>query len=97
AIIAAMCHALGRPAPRFAVPTWMALSGGKLLDKAAALAGKRLNLSTAMGKYLEEVVVSGEKITEIGFLPQLDLAAGWELTVRELRDLGQLEPAAHPV
>lgn len=89
-IISVMCKALGRSEPRLQLPVWLVRSGAQVVDRAALLAGKRLNISAAIEKYIEEVVVRGDKISTIGFTPRLDLESGWRLTVRELRDLGQL-------
>jgi nucleoside-diphosphate-sugar epimerase len=42
-------------------------------------------------KYIEDVAVDGSLIQrELGFAPQYDLKAGWEETIREMRESGAL-------
>ncbi len=89
-IIAAMCCALDRSPPVLMVPPWLARSGAKLLDFAFRAIGSSTSVSGAVEKYLEEVSVRGDKISRIGFVPQLDLDTGWKRTVSEIRDLGRL-------
>ncbi len=89
-IISVMCQALGRSEPPIAVPVGLARGGAKVVDLAASAVGRKLSISSTIEKYLEDVVVRGDKIAEIGFKPQLDLVSGWTSTVRDLRELGQL-------
>lgn len=42
-------------------------------------------------KYIEDIAVDGSLIQkELGFVPQYDLQAGWEETVKEMREGGAL-------
>ena len=42
-------------------------------------------------KYTEDIAVDGSLIQqELGFVPQYDLKAGWEETVKEMRYMGHL-------
>ena len=89
-IIEAMCQALGRGTPRVALPVPPIRGVLSTADFLVSLTGKRLDLSGMLEKYLEEVVVEGKKIQEIGFEPRIKLREGWAETVRQLRDSGQL-------
>jgi nucleoside-diphosphate-sugar epimerase len=42
-------------------------------------------------KYTEEIAVDSQRIqTELGFMPQYDLSAGWREVVQEMRRMGEL-------
>lgn len=91
-IIAAVCQALGRNLPRWSVPAGPARAAAGVLEDIARLAGRNSPIVRAtVDKYTEDVAVSNQRIqTELGFLPQFDLSAGWRETVREMRRLGEL-------
>lgn len=76
-ILVAMCRALGRPVPRFVVPIWLARSGAKVADRAALLMKKRPNILSAIEKYTEEVVVRGERISQIDLKLVMRQSARW--------------------
>lgn len=93
-IIAAMCLALGRPEPRLAIPAGPAIAAARLVEWTCGLAGRRPPRAAAMlAKYREESVVDASRIArQLGFVAGVDLAAGWQSTVRELRAAGALPP-----
>ena len=78
-IVAAMAAALGRKPPRVRLPVWPVRVAARMLDPVLTLAMKKPpKLSAAVEKYLEEIVVSGEKIErELGFVPEYGLERGW--------------------
>ncbi len=91
-IIEAICVALGRTPPRFALPVGPARLGAGVLEDAARMAGRRSPVGRAtIDKYTEDVAVSSQRIqTELGFVPQFDLTRGWQETVQEMRQAGDL-------
>jgi UDP-glucose 4-epimerase len=91
-IIEAICVALGRTPPRFALPVGPARLGAGVLEDAARMAGRRSPVGRGtIDKYTEDVAVSSQRIqTELGFVPQFDLKRGWQETVDELRRAGDL-------
>ena len=91
-IIEAICEALGRPPPHLSLPVGPVRFGAGVLEDAARLAGRKAPISRArVDKYTEDVAVSSQRIqTELGFVPQFDLARGWQETVREMRQAGDL-------
>lgn len=92
-IIAAICTALGRPPPRLRIPLAAAHTAAGCADWLLRLAGRRPKLRAAIDKYVEEVMVSGEKINrELGFIPKYDLQTGWRECVSEMRKTGELPP-----
>jgi nucleoside-diphosphate-sugar epimerase len=45
----------------------------------------------SIDKYTEDIAVDGSLIQkELGFVPRYDLKAGWEETIREMRESGAL-------
>jgi len=84
-IIAAMCAALGRRAPRWHAPVGparVALRVGSVIDR---------RLPAMLNKYLEDVAVDGSRIQdELGFRPATVLLEGWRATVAEMRRSGAL-------
>lgn len=92
-IIQAICEALGRRPPVFSLPVTPTRLAFGLLENAASVLGWRSPLNRAMlDKYLEDVAVDGSKIQrEIGFIPQYNLASGWQETIQEMRRAGNLE------
>jgi len=84
-IIAAMCAALGRPAPRWHAP----IAPVRAAVAAASVFGRRLG--SALETYLEDVRVSSRRIeTELGFRPTVSLAEGWTRTIAGMRHAGVL-------
>ena len=91
-ILIAICHALGRPAPRLHIPLPVARAGAAGLEYGFALVGRRAPLTRAtLDKFIEDAAYSGQRIqTELGFRPAYDLEAGWRETIAELRRNGKL-------
>jgi UDP-glucose 4-epimerase len=91
-IIAAICAALGRRPPRFAMPVGPVRAAAAVLEQAARLAGRRPAIGRAtVDKYTEDVAVAGQRIqTRLGFAPQFDLRQGWLETVRLMRETRDL-------
>ena len=91
-IVSAICTALGRRPPRFALPAMPVRVAAGLLENAARLFHMAPLIGQAtLEKYLEDVAVAGERIQmELGFRPQFDLVAGWQDTIEEMRRSGDL-------
>jgi UDP-glucose 4-epimerase len=91
-IIAAMCFALGRPEPRFALAAGPVRLTAGIVEYLARLTGRRPPIQRAtVDKYLEDVAVEGSRLQqELGFAPQYDLKTGWCETIQELNRMGQL-------
>ncbi len=91
-IITTMCQALGRTPPRVALPVEPVRVAAGILEDAARLIGRQSPIGRAtIDKYTEDAAVSSKRIqTELGFVPQFDLAAGWRETVSEMRQMGEL-------
>jgi nucleoside-diphosphate-sugar epimerase len=91
-IIHAICLALGRRPPRFAVPAAAARCGAALVEAAARAGGWRGPLDRqAVEKYLEHVVVGGRLIEQVlGFRAGTGLQAGWRETILAMRASGEL-------
>lgn len=71
-ILAAICSALGRPAPRLRIP-----------DTLARLVARRLGHGDVLDRYLENVEVKGERIQkDLDFTPAFDLGSGWRDALR---------------
>ena len=86
-IIAAICEALGRKPPRFALPVAPIRGMLRLVDSMAWALPTRLPVSAkTIDKFLEDVAVDGSLAqAELGFVPQYDLRAGWRETVTGMR------------
>lgn len=92
-VLEAMCGALGRPFPSFALPVALVRAGAVPADFLLKIAGSPKRVTTLLEKYLEDVRVSGQRFsTELGFLPQFDLNSGWKDAVDRLRASGDLPP-----
>ncbi len=91
-IIAAICTALGRKPPRFSVPSALAFIMAGTLESAARLVGRGSPITRAtIDKYVEDIAVESRRIEkELGFVPNYDLRAGWDETIREMRANGTL-------
>jgi nucleoside-diphosphate-sugar epimerase len=88
-IVASMCRALGRPAPRVGLPL------GPVLAAAAVtrplLLGPFGDLAAKVEKFGEVTSVDGSRIRrELGFAPRVSMDRGWQLTVDALRASGEL-------
>lgn len=91
-IIQTLTRALGCPAPRVTLPVGpVRLAAGVVEDMARGLGRKPPITRSAIDKYTEDVAVSGQRIqTQLGFVPRYDLMTGWQETVAELRQAGEL-------
>jgi nucleoside-diphosphate-sugar epimerase len=91
-IIQTLSAALGRPSPRTSLPAGpMRLAAGILEDVVTGLGKKPPVSRSTIDKYTEDVAVSSQRIqAELGFVPQFDLAKGWQETVQEMRQAGDL-------
>lgn len=91
-IIITMCAALGQDPPRFSLPISPVRFTAGLLEDMARLIGCRSPIGRAtVDKYIEDVSASSERIqAELGFVPQYDLAKGWQETIQEMKRLGDL-------
>ena len=87
-----ICVALGRTSPRLALPVGPARIAAGALEDVARMAGRKPPIGRAtVDKYTEDVAVSSQRIqAELGFVPQFDLARGWQETVQEMRQAGDL-------
>jgi len=91
-IMAAMCQALNRRSPRFALPVKPIRQGIGLVEDMAHLVGLRSPVGRAtVDKYIEDIAVNSERIrARLGFVPEYNLMAGWRETVQEMRAAGEL-------
>lgn len=91
-IIAAMSLALGRTPSRYSLPAGPIRFAAGLIEDAARFVRCQSPIGRAtIDKYTEDVAASSQRIqTEIGFVPQYDLASGWLEAVREMRYAGIL-------
>ena len=85
-VIASICAALGRRVPRFFLPTRPTRWVTNAADGLAKFAGRSLNLTTVIDKFVEDVAVRSERIRrELAFEPLYGLEEGWRRTVDALR------------
>ena len=86
-IIVAICHAIGRPPPRFSLPVGPTRFMAGLMDDTLRLVGRNSHIGRAtIDKFTEDIAVDGSLIQkELGFVPQYDLKTGWRETIREMR------------
>ena len=91
-IIAAICESLGRSTPRLFLPIGPVRLLAGILEDMGRVAGLSLHFGRAtVNKYTEDIAVSSERIqTELGFVPQYNLSAGWRETIQEMRQAGAL-------
>ncbi len=86
-IVDAIASALGRKPLSFHVPVLLARVGAAALDALKPSTHARALLA----KYLEDLAVDGSRFEErTGFSSQVDLASGWEATIRGMRAAGFL-------
>ncbi len=86
-IIESICSAVGRKPPRLSLPVGPTRIVAGLIEKGANTIGIKSPVTReTVDKYTEDIVVDGSLIQqELGFIPQYDLRAGWEETIREMR------------
>jgi UDP-glucose 4-epimerase len=86
-IIKSICSALGRKPPRVSLPVGPTRIVAGLIEKGANTIGIKSPVTReTVDKYTEDIAVDGSLIQqELGFIPQYDLRAGWEETIREMR------------
>jgi nucleoside-diphosphate-sugar epimerase len=84
-IIISICAALGRKPPWLSVPLGASCLVAGVIEKCGCAIGLKLPaLRATIDKYTEDIAVDGSLIQrELGFIPQYDLNAGWEETIRE--------------
>ena len=90
-----ICAALGRTPPRLTLPVGPVRIAAGVLEDVARIAGRKSPIGRAtVDKYTEDVAVSCQRIqAELGFVPQFNLARGWQETVQEMRQAGDLVKA----
>jgi UDP-glucose 4-epimerase len=86
-VIAAICGALGKEAPRFSLPVGVTRLMFGLMEDAFHLLGRRSPLGrSTIDKLIEDLAVSGDRIQrEIGFQPRVELIPGWREAVGQVR------------
>jgi nucleoside-diphosphate-sugar epimerase len=91
-IISAICKALGRKPPRFSLSIAPVRFVAGILEDGARLYSYRSPVTRAtINKYTEDIAIESNRIRkELGFVPQYDLDAGWQETIREMRERGIL-------
>lgn len=91
-IITTMCDSLGRTPPHMSLPVGPARFLAGIVEDAVRLVGRQSPIGrTTIDKYTEEIKVDSRRIqTELGFVPRIDLAAGWKETIEEMRQNGEL-------
>jgi nucleoside-diphosphate-sugar epimerase len=85
-IIESICAALGRKPPRLSLPAGPTRTLISLIEKGSHAMGLKPPVTREIiDKYTEDIAVDGSLIQkELGFMPQYDLKAGWEETIREM-------------
>ncbi len=91
-IIESICAALGRKPPQTSFPVGPIRVVAGFVEKGAkAISIKAPVTRETLDKYTEDIAVDGSLIQkELGFVPQYGLKAGWEETMREMREAGAL-------
>ncbi len=84
-IIESICSALGRKPPRLSLPVGPIRIVAGLIEKGASTIGIKAPVTReTVDKYTEDIAVDGSLIQkELGFVPQYDLKAGWEETIKK--------------
>jgi len=92
-IIGAICTALGRRPPRFSLPLGPVRLSVGIFEQGMAILGLKAPIRREMiDKYTEDIAVDSGRIQrELGFSPKYDLLTGWQETVQEMRQSGQLQ------
>ena len=85
-IIESICAALGRKPPRLSLPAGPTRALVGLIEEGSHAMGLKPPVTREIiDKYTEDIAVDGSLIQkELGFMPQYDLKAGWEETIREM-------------
>lgn len=91
-IIATICESLGRNPPRLSIPIGPARLAVAILEDSVRLSGYGSPIGRGtIDKYTEDIAVDNHRIqTELGFVPKVNLAAGWKETIQEMRRNGEL-------
>ena len=91
-IIKSICSALDRKPPRLSLPAGLTGVLVGIVEKGSRSIGLKPPVTREMiDKYTEDIAVDGSLIQkELGFMPQYDLKAGWEETIKEMREGGKL-------
>lgn len=91
-ITAAICDSLGRTPPRLSLPITPVRLAAGILEDSARFIGRPSPIGRAtIDKYTEDIAVDSSRIqTELGFVPQYDLRAGWQEAIEEMRQNGDL-------
>lgn len=87
-IIESICSGLGRTFPRLSLPIEPTRTLIHLIETGIRAVGLKPPVTREMiDKYTEDIAVDGSLFQkEIGFVPKYDLKAGWEETIREMRN-----------
>jgi UDP-glucose 4-epimerase len=91
-IIASMCKALDKNAPRFSMPIGPVRWAAGIVEDVAHVIGRKPPIQRAtIDKYTEDMAVDSQRIQkDLKFVPKFDLISGWTETVREMRLAGEL-------
>jgi UDP-glucose 4-epimerase len=91
-ITAAICDSLGRTPPRLSLPITPVHFVAGIIEDSARFIGRPSPIGReTIDKYTEDIAVDSRRIqTELGFIPEFDLAAGWRETIQEMRQMGNL-------
>ena len=91
-IIKSICSALGRKPPRLSLTAGLTRTLVGIVEKGSRSIGLKPPVTREMiDKYTEDIAVDGSLIQkELGFMPQYDLKAGWEETIKEMQEFGTL-------
>ena len=86
-IVNSICRVLNKPLPRFHLPTCPVRFLAGVVEDLFHFAGRRPPIARAtVDKLVESLAVSSEKFRrEMDFLPEFDLAEGWQNTIKHLR------------
>ena len=92
AVIAAICHALGRRPPRFRLPLAPVRLTVDIVEAMAGLVRTRPPVSrSTLEKYTEDTRIDIKRIREeLGFVPRCGLEEGWMEAIATLRQSGQV-------
>jgi nucleoside-diphosphate-sugar epimerase len=91
-IVGAISAGLGQTPPRWHVPLGLARGLAAAVEKGASVVSMTPPVRTVtIDKYVEDIVVDAERIRrELGFVPVVDLRAGWRDSIAGLRASGAL-------
>jgi nucleoside-diphosphate-sugar epimerase len=81
-ILAAISSALGRPEPRWYLPTGPIRRLAAAADSLSFLTRHPLHLTNTIDKFVEDIAVRADRIqAELGFQPLVNLQEGWKKTL----------------